>query len=60
MKYYQIDPQVQEIVREAVDSGTTEVNADTLSRIAYLQQNRNTEFSQPVTADELMVLLDLV
>lgn len=60
MKYYQIDPQVQRIVREATESGDSDVNADTLSRIAYLQQNRDTEFSAPVSADELLILLDLV
>lgn len=60
MKYYQIDPQVQQIVREAMESGDNEVNTDTLSRIAYLQQNRDTEFRAPVSADELMILLDLV
>ena len=59
MKYYQIDPRVQQIVREAVESGETQVNADTLSRIVYLKQNTATEFTQPMSAEELLQQLGL-
>lgn len=59
MKSYQFDPKVQRIVQEAVESGVDAVNQDTMSRIVYLQQNREAEFTQPMSADELMRQLGL-
>lgn len=59
MKSYQFDPKVQRIVQEAVKSGVDAVNQDTMSRIVYLQQNREAEFTQPMSADELMRQLGL-
>jgi hypothetical protein len=59
MKVYQLDPKVQRIVRENVESGNVEadVNDETLSKLVYLNQNIDTAFGEAMTADELKTLM---